>query len=197
MKKYLTNYFKKKKPFTIITDILFIVLIVLLIIPSTRKDVSAFFIRLTSFPPAALSSNEQYTVNNDAKQWVLYDLSGNKTAFAGMLDKPVVLNLWATWCPPCIAELPGLLELRNDYGTKARFVFVSNENPATVKKFLKKHGYGETGFYLSARVPADFATNSIPTTYIISPGGKVVLKKRGAARWNSGKVKRLIDNITN
>jgi len=51
MKKYLTNYFKKKKPFTIITDILFIVLIVLLIIPSTRKDVSPFLSDSHHFRP--------------------------------------------------------------------------------------------------------------------------------------------------
>ncbi len=197
MKKYISNYFKKKKPFTIVTDILFIVLVILLIIPSTRKDVSAFFIRLTSFPPSAFDSDEQYSVNRKTLQWELYDLSGNRVKFKDMLEKPVVLNLWATWCPPCIAELPGLMDLKNDYGTKANFIFVSDENPNKVKTFLKDRGYDEKCFYLSRGVPSDFETGSIPTTYIISPKGKVVLKKKGAARWNSGKVKRLIDNITN
>ncbi len=197
MKKYLTNYFKKKKPFTIVTDVLFLILVILLIIPSTRKDVSAFFIRLTSFPPSALDAGEQYSVAENTLHWELYDLQGGKIELGDILDKPVVLNLWATWCPPCIAELPGLMDLRNEYGEKANFVFVSDENPVKVKDFLKKRGYTQEGFFISKGVPSDFATQSIPTTYIISPGRKVVLKKKGAARWNSGKVKRLIDNITN
>ena len=114
-----------------------------------------------------------------------------------MLNKPVLLNLWATWCPPCIAELPGLIDLKKDYGKKANFIFVTSENIVTVKEFLKKHNYPEKGFYISQGVPRDFNTSSIPASYIISPKGKVVLKKTGAARWNTRKVKRLLDKLKN
>jgi len=197
IKRSVRNYFTKKKPFTIVTDMLFIVLVILLIIPGTRKEVSSFFIRLTAFPPSTLDADEQYTINEQTAQWELVDLSGNKVVLSNLFDKPVLVNLWATWCPPCIAELPGLLDLQKESGSKAHFLFVTDENPATVKAFLKKHGYAPTGFYLSKRVPADFATNSIPTSYILSKKGKVVLKKKGAARWNSGKVKRLLDKLNN
>ena len=197
IKRSVRNYFTKKKPFTIVTDILFIVLVILLIIPGTRKEVSSFFIRLTAFPPSTLDTDEQYTINEQTAQWELVDLSGNKVILSDLFDRPVLVNLWATWCPPCIAELPGLLDLQKEYGSKAHFLFVTDENPAVVKAFLKKHGYALTGFYLSKRVPADFATNSIPTSYILSKKGKVVLKKKGAARWNSGKIKRLLDKLNN
>ncbi len=197
IKLQINNYFKKKKPFTIITDILFVVLVVLLIIPGTRKEVSSFFIRLTAFPPSTLDPDEQYTISEQTAQWELTDLSGNKVVLSTLFDKPVLINLWATWCPPCIAELPGLLDLQKEYATKAHFLFVTDENPHLVKAFLKKHGYSQTGFYLSRRVPSDFATNSIPTSYILSTKRKVVLKKKGAARWNTGKVKRLFDKLNN
>ena len=61
---YLKNYFKKKKTFSIITDFLFVILLVLLIIPGTRKEVSSFFIRMVSMPPSELSSDDQFTVND-------------------------------------------------------------------------------------------------------------------------------------
>ncbi len=197
LKLYIKNYFKKKKPFTIITDIIFVLLVILLIIPGTRKEVSAFFIKLTSLPPSALATNEQFIINEQTTQWELYDLDGNKIQFAEKLNKPVLINLWATWCPPCIAELPGLLKLQKEYKQKANFMFITNENPVVVKSFLRKHGYSKHGFYISQKVPVDFATNSIPTSYIISPTRKVVLIKKGAARWNSRKVKRLLDKLNN
>ena len=195
IKDYFRNYFKKKSLFSIITDVIFIVLVVLLIIPGTRKEVSALFIKLTSLPPSTLDKDEQYTIDARTLQWNLTDLDGNTVTFGQMLDKPVLLNIWATWCPPCIAELPGLIDLKNEYGNKANFLFVTDEPPGKVKAFLQKHGYPQNGFYLSQGVPADFATRSIPASYIISRDKRVVLKKKGAARWNSGTVKRLLDKL--
>ncbi len=195
IKSYFKNYFKKRSLFSIISDAVFVVLVVLLLIPSTRKEVSAFFIKLTSLPPSTLDKEEQYTIDPKTLQWNLTGLDGKKVTFGQMLDKPVLLNLWATWCPPCVAELPGLLELSQEYGDKANFLLVTDEPVEKVKAFLKKHGYSQRNFYLSRGVPPDFATRSIPASYIVSENKKVVLKKKGAARWNTGKVKRLLDKL--
>ncbi len=192
---YLINYFKRKKPFTIITDILFIVLIVLLIIPGTRKEVSSFFIRLTSFPPSSLDADEQYSVDQAAYAWEIYDENGHPVNFGKLNEKPVFLNFWATWCPPCIAEMPGIAELYEKYKDDINFVFVTNEKPQTVEKFALKHNYTDLPFYFTGSVPSVFASNSIPATFIISKKGKVVLNKKGAARWNTGKTERLLKQL--
>ena len=194
-KQYFKNYFKKKSTFGIVTDILFIVLVALLLYPGTRTEVSSLFIKLTSLPPSTLDADEQFTVNKETQNWVLYDMEGNKFTFAELNKKPVFLNLWATWCPPCIAELPSIKELHQTYSSTVNFILLSNENPETVKAFAKKKGYNNLNFYYSPTTPADFATQSIPTTFVISSEGEVLINKKGAARWNSSKMNKLLDGL--
>ncbi|MCF6171534.1 MAG: TlpA family protein disulfide reductase [Bacteroidales bacterium] len=196
-KKLVANYFRKKKPLAILSDVVFVVLVALFIIPSTRTDVSAFFIRLTSFAPSTLDAEEQFTVNPDALSWPLYDRQGNKTSFGELNDKPVFLNIWATWCPPCIAELPGIHKLYGDYGDKVNFVLVSNEDPEKVHSFAQEHHYDGLPFYYSASVPRNFSSNSIPTTFILDRNGRILVNKKGAARWNSDTTRELLDKLLN
>jgi thiol-disulfide isomerase/thioredoxin len=192
---YLKNYFKKKKTFSIITDFLFIILLILLIIPGTRKEVSSFFIRMVSMPPSELSSENQFKINDQAVNWQFYDMQGNTISLSSLNDKPVFLNFWATWCPPCIGELPGIADLYADYEDKIHFVLVSNEHPDKVQAFAGKKGYEQLPFYIHTNTPADFASESIPATFLINKDGRVIISKKGAARWNSDKMKKIIDGL--
>ena len=194
-KNYIKNYFKKKKPFSIFTDFLFIIFVILLIIPGTRKEVSSFLIRLTSLPPSELSTDNQFKINDETINWKIYDMQGNTVSFTSLQDKPVFLNFWATWCPPCIGELPGIKELHDEYKDKVHFVLATNENPEKVKAFADKQGYGDLPFYINTSTPADFASESIPATFVISRNGMIVINKKGAARWNSDKMKKIIDEL--
>lgn len=195
IKHYFKNYFKKRKPFSIATDVLFWGLVLLLIIPTTRVTVSSFFIRLTSFAPSGLSADEQYTISDNTRHWQLTDMNGKTVNFSDLLDKPVFVNVWATWCPPCRAELPGIQELFKQYKDKVYFVLLSDEPPAKIKAFAREHHYTGMPFYRYRYVPQDFSSRSIPSTFILSKEGKVVLTKKGAARWDSGKVKKLLDEL--
>ena len=192
---FICNYLKKKKPLSIFFDIVFVVLVALLIYPGTRKDVAAFFIRLTSLPPSSLDSDEQFVMSKQSEQWKVYDLSQHPVTLKTLNSKPVFVNIWATWCPPCIAELPSILGLYESYGDRVNFVLASNEQKQKIDAFLKKNNYDKTPFYQYNRLPLEFKTESIPTTYILDSNGKVVLIKKGAARWNSGKIKRLLDGL--
>ena len=194
-KKLVSDYFKKKKPLSIIFDALFVLILVLLLIPGTRKETAAFFIRWISFPASSLDADEQFRISEEAISWKIYDMKGNTVHFDELNQKPVFLNIWATWCPPCIAELPGIQSLHEAYAEDVSFVLISNENPGTISAFLEKNGYDELPVYFASQVPGDFATQSIPATFIIDSDHRVVLKKLGAARWNSGSTKDLLDQL--
>jgi len=194
-KNWLSNYFKRKKPLSIFFDIVFIILVILLLIPSTRKELSSFLIRTTALPPSALDSDDQYTIDNATLQWQLYDYKGNTYKFEDLLNKPVFLNFWATWCPPCNAELPAISELYNESKNQANFVLVSYEKPEVVKTFAKKHGYTDLPLFYAQVPPPDFESPTIPTTFIVAKNKKVVLKKKGAARWNTGKTLDLLKQL--
>ena len=75
IKSHIKKYYQKKSIFSIVIDFVFMILLVLLINPGTRKDISVFFIRLTSFPPSTLNSNEQYEIGPETRHWVLTDIS--------------------------------------------------------------------------------------------------------------------------
>ncbi len=193
--KRSVDKYLKKKWYSILSDIVFVVLLVLLIIPSTRTDVASFFIRLTSLPPSSLDVEEQIKIDNQSKTWNLLDMDGNPVSFESLNNKPIFLNFWATWCPPCIAELPGIDELHDKYSSDVNFVLVSNESRAKVRAFAKKNQFEELPFYQNNSVPNIFASQSIPTTFIISKDGVIVLSKEGVAKWNSGKVENIIEKL--
>lgn len=194
---WFASYFRKKKPLSIFFDGVFVILVILMLIPSTRKQLSSFIIRTTSLPASAMDDDEQYTISSQTRSWKLYDYHGNEYLFDELTDKPVFLNMWATWCPPCIAELPGIVELYRNNSETANFILVSNEDPEVVKAFAEKNGYNDLPFYYTASTPADFESQSIPTTFIINRQGKVMLKKKGAARWNSDKTTQLLKQLKN
>lgn len=195
IKNRILRYFQTKKLFSIVTDFLFALLVVLMLIPATRKGVSAFIIRLTSFPPSELKAPARYQISPETRRWQISNLSGKTIRFNQLLNKPVFVNLWATWCPPCIAELPGIQDLYKQYKNRVNFVLLSDEATTTINAFISKHKYQGMPFYRYGYVPNDFSTRSIPTTYIVSREGKVVLSKKGAARWDSGKVKALLNEL--
>lgn len=194
-KAWLSNYLKKKRPLSIFIDVVFIILIILLIIPGTRTTVGAFFIRMTSFPPSTIEKSEQNILGNNAKIWTLQDIQGNVVLFSELNKKPVFVNVWATWCPPCIAELPGIQEIANEYKNEVNFILVTNENVETVNTFLEKHHYEDLPVYFSSEIPMEFSSNSIPATFIVSRDGRIVVNKKGAARWNTGTTKNLLDEL--
>jgi thiol-disulfide isomerase/thioredoxin len=170
-------------------------LLILLIIPSTRTEVASFFIRLTSMPPSSLESEHQFIISDKTKAWQINDINGDPVSFESMNNKPVFLNFWATWCPPCIAELPGIEDLYKEYGDKVNFILVSEESRAKVRAFAKKNKYDNLPFYQNNYVPIDFASQSIPTTFILSSEGKVVVSEKGVAKWNSNRIKKILDDL--
>ncbi len=171
------------------------VLIILLIIPSTRTEVTSFFIKLTSLPPSSMDQDDRFKVSEQTNSWLVYDMKGTPIKFSELNKKPVFLNFWATWCPPCVAEMPGIYDLFEKYGDKVNFVIISNETTNKIREFSNNKSIYGLPLYRNNSVPDDFFSKSIPMTFIIDNSGIVVMSKKGAARWNSEKVKRLLDEL--
>ena len=81
-------------------------------------------------------------------RWSLQDVEGTPVDFAKFRGKPVVLNIWATWCPPCVEEMPTLSRLAAHPGLKAKGVEVvcvsTDESADALRAFLKDKGWGMT-----------------------------------------------------
>ncbi len=174
-------------------NLLFLAAIALLIIPQTRTPIQVFTQRLIAFSPSEIDIEDRQLLTT--YDWRLQTLKAETKNLSRSEGKVVLLNFWATWCPPCIAEMPSLQKLYDSYGDRIDFYFVSPEEPLVVQKFLQKKGY-TLPVYIEVQTPPEvLQTQTIPATYLISEKGEIVIEKIGAANWNSEKVHAIIDDL--
>ena len=185
------SFFKKKIKWS---DILFGVFIVLLVIPATRKPIQVGVnkLKLLVWSP---SIDKETDTNIPAFDYILKDVSGTKSVKIVGNGQITFLSFWATWCPPCIAELPSIEALYKDYKGKVNFILVTNENPDVVKQFLEKRNSDLPVFFPVSNVPEQLQSSSLPTNYLIDANGNVLISEKGAADWNSKKVRDLLDEL--
>ena len=129
--------------------------------------------------------------------FILIDDKGNKKPFTEFKDKVIFVNLWATWCPPCIAEMPDINELYTEMnGKDIQFVMISlDDDFQKAKDFVQKKDFDFPIYQLASSLPKVYESNAIPTTYIISPEGKIVVAKSGMAKYNTTKFKRFLEEL--
>jgi len=174
-------------------NILFVIAISLLLIPQTGLPIKVLMSRIMAFSPSEVNPKEADELEDF--DWNLRHVDGTTMNFSKSKGKVVLVNLWATWCPPCIAEMPSLQKLYYIYGDKVDFYFVSSETPERLQRFLQKKGYDFPVYIETESPPELLQTRSIPTTYLISKEGKIVMNETGAANWNSEKVHVIIDAL--
>lgn len=130
--------------------------------------------------------------NPNSVYLTLSDMKGNMVAMD--TSKLTFINVWATWCGPCIAEMPSIESLYERYKDhpKMAFYIVSDEEPTTVQNFLQKKDY-QLPFYLySGNYPAPLSGDAIPRTYMVR-SGKVLAEQIGAVDWNDPQIFKFID----
>jgi len=114
-------------------------------------------------------------------------LEGGQQTLAGHGGKMAVLNFWATWCPPCVAELPALDRLAAQEPQLA-VIAVSNDRggAAVVKPFLKAHGISHVQVWLDPKGEAARALNvaGLPTTLVLDAKGQLCATLEGPSEWD-------------
>jgi len=139
--------------------------------------IGLLLIGCTEEPPEATEKK------NGVVSMVLADLQGREQRLADYRGKWVIVNYWATWCPPCLEEIPELVQFHNEHKDRDAVVWGINRegiSRADLDLFVAKQQIS----YLLFQVPADSASVlgpviSIPTTYLVSPKGKVIARHVG------------------
>jgi peroxiredoxin len=129
----------------------------------------------TEVDTLALPGEEQTVlIGKKAADFSLKSLDGAPVELAALRGKVVVLDFWATWCPPCRHELPVVDKLREEFGEDVRFLGINGEDNGTVKGFLRKNGYGLTMLMDPKRVVnRAYGVYAIPTIVVIDRDGVV------------------------
>ena len=117
--------------------------------------------------------------------WRVQGLDGKELHVGKTKGKVVFLNFWATWCFPCVAEMPSIQRLYDEIKSEEiHFMCVSDEDGKKVSKFVKENGFTFPLYTLVGEKPHVFKTRGIPATFIISQDGQIVFKHVGAAKWD-------------
>jgi peroxiredoxin len=128
----------------------------------------------------------------------LKDVFGNTVSLSDFRGKIVFLNFWATWCPPCVIEMPSMQKLHRRFKDK-NFVMVainSQETDAQVKSFFNKYKLSFTALLdSSAEVGAWFDVNAFPTTFVLDKKGRIIGRALGPREWDSQASVALFDYL--
>lgn len=175
-------------------NIIFLIIIAVMIIPQTRQPIQLFLQKgLAMISPSIIDKEDRITVTD--YDWQLVDENGEYYNFNEAKGKVVLINFWATWCPPCIAEMPSMEKLYQSYKDDMVFLFVSNEKQEVVSKFKAKNDYEFLVHASLTANPEAFNASSIPRTFVLDQQGHIVIDKTGAADWNGKAVREVLDGM--
>lgn len=136
--------------------------------------------------------------DSNASNFTLMSAQGHDISLSDYRGKFVLLNFWATWCPPCIKEMPALNVLHNKLkGRNGLYVVAVHAGPAlaTVKKFLKDNPVDYDVVIDKNMSLSSWQVSGLPTTFLINPDGKVIYKATGEREWDSEEMINFIKSI--
>ena len=131
-----------------------------------------------------LSVTKQPEPNAPAIAFSLPDLTGKQRNINEWQDKIRIINFWATWCPPCLKEIPEFIKLQNDYDKHLQFIGIAIDDRQAVEEYLKtiKINYpmlisGDEGIALSRQLGN--VVNAVPFTLIVNQQGQIIHRQPG------------------
>ncbi|MEH6406802.1 MAG: TlpA disulfide reductase family protein [Leeuwenhoekiella sp.] len=126
----------------------------------------------------------------------LIDGDGAIKSLADFKGKVIFMNFWATWCPPCVAEMPSIAKLHKEMGDEVAFVMLSfDQDFDKAKDFNKRKGYGLPIYAPASNLPEMYQSSALPTTYIIDASGKLVLTHKGMADYRDPEFRQFLNSL--
>jgi len=129
----------------------------------------------------------------------LLTVGGEQIYLSKFEGKTIFMNLWATWCPPCIAEMPNIQRLFDDVKDNNDIVFVMaslDQDPQKAWDFVNRKEFTFPVYSVIAK-PRVYDSSVVPTTYVISPQGNIVMEHQGMAKYDTDEFKDFLNSVSN
>jgi len=129
-----------------------------------------------------------------ALDFTLETLAGDRVGYKDLAGRPIFVNFWATWCLPCLEEMPIIQELYEEYPGAFTIVAVSDEPVDTIREYVQKHGY-TFPIYVdrSGTMGQEYQVLFMPTSVFIDAGG--VIQKRHLGQLNRSDMLSYLEQI--
>lgn len=174
-------------------NIVYVVILLILgavfFIPGLKDKLQETLFPIAAIEKAVHISPEDYDI----------DLKGINTASTNLKNfknKPMFLNFWGTWCPPCRKEWPSIQKLYNGRKGHVNFVLIAmNDEEDAVRKFLKENNYDVPVYIAQSPISEKILPKAFPTTFLLDKNGRIIIKEDAARDWNAKSVHQFIDSI--
>lgn len=123
---------------------------------------------------------------------------GKIVALGSLKGKVVFINFWATWCPPCIQEMPSINELKKSFNGNQDIVFLMIDVDSEMEKssaFMKENSYDLPVYVPASEIPSDFLGSAIPTTVILDKSGQIAARMEGGRDYTNPDIVKALNEL--
>lgn len=142
----------------------------------------------TGLYTAEIKKEEKKTTDPVATNFSYRDAKGNEVSTEDLKGKVVFINFWASWCPPCRAEMPGLNQLFKEFENDNRIVFLflaEDDDVSKAKLYLQNNNFSIPLMQRTSTLPTSMYSGTLPTTIIIDQQGRMAFRHEGLAKYDS------------
>ena len=172
-----------------ITNGLFIaMLLVVLLVPTVKALVMQGLMEIGLFKPS--TKHEKIEIVQDLSTIKFKDARGSVLSLADLKGKVVFINFWATWCPPCLAEMPSINKLYQQFEKDAEVVFImvdADSNFTKAQAYMDRKKYKLPVYAVASTIPEIMFRGSLPTTIVFDKKGRISYNDEGAANYSNPK----------
>lgn len=177
----------------LLLNALFVIVILLLLWPTSRAYFQQGLMKLGLFKPSLEQPKEVDKQESIVPKSVVSFKSdkGEVVNVADLKGKVVFVNFWATWCPPCVAEMPSIETLYEKFKDNKGVVFLIVDVDGESEKsraFMKDKGLTLPVYYPESEIPESWLSGAIPTTVILNKNGEIASKHEGMADYSRKEV---------
>jgi thiol-disulfide isomerase/thioredoxin len=140
---------------------------------------------------------ETVSQRSGSYSFTLRTLEGKTIQLSDLKGKVVFFNQWATWCPPCRAEMPAIESLYQSVDkSKVAFVMLSiDKDVQKVPDFVQQKGFTFPVYMPAGPIPAAFAAEVVPTTFILTPDGQIAQRIEGLANYDTDEFRNYLYSL--
>jgi thiol-disulfide isomerase/thioredoxin len=190
MKKILTQKF-------LLNVLFFAVMLILVFVPPAKAMVLEGLMKIGFFKPA-IATKTAFNARVDLSGVGFKDVSGKRVELSSLKGKVVFLNFWATWCPPCLAEMPAINRLHQQFKNDREVVFLlvdADGNLSKSTQFMARKKYTLPVFKVDSNIPEILFKGTLPTTIVFDKQGRIAYNESGAANYGDAKFIAFINRL--
>lgn len=178
---------KSKLKSYILNSAIILVLVLMLAVPSAKALLLEGLMQIGLFNPTIHKQSQE--IGQSLADITFKDGKGNVLSLADCRGKVVFLNFWATWCPPCLAEMPSVNQIYEQFKNE-EIVFILVDVDGNFKKsqaYMDRKKYQLPVYTFASDLPKSIFSGSIPTTLIFDQKGRISFREEGAANYTNKK----------